>query len=660
MNFWSKDEIPIHLQEYFRPAPQLGLEPVHDCLGWATGNRCGECYVCRMVEVFRGVWRVLRDDGLCFVNLGSSYASRDMPASQSRRAWSGFSCGSDDTERSDSGDSDRACPHCDGERQADSPIHRDRTPRTGQQHGADEPPPSLTVHDNAQEDSVSASPGASPPCAPGSRTPVSCTASASDASDPACAVEVFLLSAQTSSSATRQCAHTVERNSGKPSLQPISADHTAGTAPSSLACHSPFGSASKTCPYYSTTPPGLKQKDLSLIPARVALALQADGWVLRSGITWAKGVSFCEHYSGSVMPESTRDRPTSASEMIWMLAKSNTAQYWTHRDLPGTRTKPKPDYRYVHATGAEQVEEPDNWKTSKVLCPACGGSRKVTVQLEGDLIGETVIPCELCKGKKGSMVPEWKRINLWQGHDYYYDGEAVREAYKMSSWTAKTDSEGSTKRGKDGIRSGGKGAARAEGAADGSTYGSTSMQKAYSHGGRNLRNVWTLNPQPFAEAHFATFPESLVRPCIQAGSSERGVCPECGAPWSRVVERGEPDDEQRSACGADSTGGYSGQATKNYAAGRAEDPSAVKARILEGMRERRTVEWRPTCGCEAGAVVPATVLDMFAGSGTTLLVAEKLGRDSIGIELNPEYADMARKRIEEGTKQGDLLLGRAQ
>jgi len=75
-----------------------------------------------------------------------------------------------------------------------------------------------------------------------------------------------------------------------------------------------------------TVPHGLKPKDLCLIPYRVALALQADGWWLRSNIIWAKGLSFCEHYSGSVMPESVRDRPTSAHEAVFLLTKS--ARYW--------------------------------------------------------------------------------------------------------------------------------------------------------------------------------------------------------------------------------------------------------------------------------------------------------------------------------------------
>lgn len=52
---------------------QIGLEEKPDCLGWATGESCGECYVCHLVAVFRKVWRVLRDDGTVWLNLGDSY-----------------------------------------------------------------------------------------------------------------------------------------------------------------------------------------------------------------------------------------------------------------------------------------------------------------------------------------------------------------------------------------------------------------------------------------------------------------------------------------------------------------------------------------------------------------------------------------------------------
>jgi len=60
-------------------------------------------------------------------------------------------------------------------------------------------------------------------------------------------------------------------------------------------------------------PTGFKPKDLLMIPARVALALQADGWWLRSHIIWHKP---------NPMPESVTDRPTSSHESIFLLTKS--------------------------------------------------------------------------------------------------------------------------------------------------------------------------------------------------------------------------------------------------------------------------------------------------------------------------------------------------
>jgi DNA modification methylase len=63
---------------------------------------------------------------------------------------------------------------------------------------------------------------------------------------------------------------------------------------------------------------GLKPKDLCMMPARLAMALQADGWYLRSEIVWAKP---------NPMPESVTDRPTKAHEMIYLLAKQERYFY---------------------------------------------------------------------------------------------------------------------------------------------------------------------------------------------------------------------------------------------------------------------------------------------------------------------------------------------
>ncbi len=65
-------------------------------------------------------------------------------------------------------------------------------------------------------------------------------------------------------------------------------------------------------------PPGLKPKDLVGIPWRVAFALQADGWYLRSDIIWEKP---------NAMPESVRDRPTKSHEYLFLLTKRETYFY---------------------------------------------------------------------------------------------------------------------------------------------------------------------------------------------------------------------------------------------------------------------------------------------------------------------------------------------
>ena len=70
--------------------------------------------------------------------------------------------------------------------------------------------------------------------------------------------------------------------------------------------------------YGDNAVPNLKPKDLVGIPWRLAFALQADGWYLRSDIIWAKP---------NAMPESVRDRPTKAHEYLFLIAKSERYYY---------------------------------------------------------------------------------------------------------------------------------------------------------------------------------------------------------------------------------------------------------------------------------------------------------------------------------------------
>jgi len=63
-----------------------------------------------------------------------------------------------------------------------------------------------------------------------------------------------------------------------------------------------------------------------------------------------------------------------------------------------------------------------------------------------------------------------------------------------------------------------------------------------------------------------------------------------------------------------------------------------------GVNATETLGWTPSCKCAAG-VVPAVVLDPFGGVGTVGLAADRHQRDAVLIELNPDYAAMARRRI---------------
>lgn len=196
---------------------------------------------------------------------------------------------------------------------------------------------------------------------------------------------------------------------------------------------------------------------------------------------------------------------------------------------------------------------------------------------------------------------------------YYYDAEAIKEPaiYAGDNRGARGDSRRGTKAN--------------------SVSGTTGAMK-------NKRSVWTINTKPYKGAHFATFPATLVEPCIKAGTSEQGCCAMCGTSLVRLIEKGEPILQAWSANGA---GQYD-----------IEEQAMRRTGLDEGSTLKHvvptiTVGWARDCDCDTNEVVPCTVLDPFAGSGTTLAVAKGLGRSGVGCELNPEYAKLAEKRISE-------------
>ena len=186
---------------------------------------------------------------------------------------------------------------------------------------------------------------------------------------------------------------------------------------------------------------------------------------------------------------------------------------------------------------------------------------------------------------------------------------------------------------------------------NGKTAGAMAGSVPWEGSTRNKRSVWTVTTKPFKGAHFATFPPELIEPCILAGTSAHGHCPQCGAGWERITEKGDPDREHQRACGGDVNGEYHGEAVKDYAGTGAQNASETKARILDGMRTKVTTGWQATCKCGVEPV-PGVVFDPFGGSGTTAEVAQKFGRDWILCEINPAYLPLQIER----TKQMGLAV----
>jgi hypothetical protein len=135
-----------------------------------------------------------------------------------------------------------------------------------------------------------------------------------------------------------------------------------------------------------------------------------------------------------------------------------------------------------------------------------------------------------------------------------------------------------------------------------------------------------------------------------AGTSEKGCCPKCGNPWERVIETsGGRDWRNDEMIPKGIPGELAGEGS--YKRGQSTSP-------LNDTKTKKTVGWEPTCDCNEYDMhlppddpayvpltpVPCTVLDPFGGSGTTGEVAERLGRNSILIELNPSYVELAKKR----------------
>jgi DNA modification methylase len=255
---------------------------------------------------------------------------------------------------------------------------------------------------------------------------------------------------------------------------------------------------------------GLRRKNKMLIPHRVAIALQQNGWIVRNDVTWLKS---------NPMPQSMKDRLNTTTEQIFHL------------------------------------------------------------------------------------VPE---------RDYWYDLDAIRAPHKQQTRERRHRAE--TDRSEYNKYKGGE------------SFANHSLDDAPLHpSGKNPGDVFEITTKPYPDAHFAVYPPELCQKPIKATCPPK-VCPECGTPYEREVDR-EAGTYEYSERGESVKGRTQASGTMH------ELPSATH----EG--------WRQACNCETSATEPGIVLDPFAGAGTTCMVAKNLQRRFIGIDLNDEYVAMAQDRV---------------
>lgn len=436
---------------------------------------------------------------------------------------------------------------------------------------------------------------------------------------------------------------------------------------------------------------GLKPKDLIGIPWRVAFALQADGWVLRQEIIWSKK---------NCMPESVTDRCTKSHEQIFLFAKAK----WSGPDNGRFADISDQDARWlaccIDTEGCivvKRTKQLDGGADSFAPQVSFGSTNRALIDTFVAIVGHgnvaerpgknapmfywqagnniardflhRIYPYLIVKKRqarvgihldnltyyRGGKLPSRKQrteaenaalVSLWERSKmlnrfgnpdlsdvpepvygrwsdcarYFYDADAIAEAaVEPVKWLGSSD---------DYIK------ASVAHDITGPTRDGSIKKVPLESGTRNRRSVWTVATQPFSEAHFATFPPDLIEPCIKAGCPKQ-CCAKCGAPWDRQTEKTRTFESGSGRAG-NMPVGKNGPSLQ----GGGETKDIRRGPVVHTT----TTGFAPSCACNADTI-PGTVLDPFGGAGTTGLVADRLGRNAILLELNPQYAEMARRRI---------------
>lgn len=410
---------------------------------------------------------------------------------------------------------------------------------------------------------------------------------------------------------------------------------------------------------------GIRPKSLMLIPERFAIACQEAGWIVRSRIAWAKP---------NPMPESVRDRPTDSWEHIWMLTKSE--RYYFDQEAVreplaestladgrnGTGRHPQGKYSSKYEspswyreqgkvfvnpeqgrnlrsvwTIADENDKIAAWFGKLGFCRKCNGLR-----VAGNGLGPTIARDmgglqEIIEQNQENFVHTESRMNSLSAQSpqglqltMFAETEDVSTRLILNPSLLEPTSCEVTHQPPTMPPSP---TAQPDMSmmypiliSEVMVNGSVVPVCACDAEDNALKSVWRIPTQSFEGAHFATFPEALVEPCILAACPE-DICTVCNTPRVRMVEHANmewtkgPKRMADAALGRTRMGGTQNVPASNKTLGFTD--------------------------CGHGSYVPGLVLDPFSGSGTTALVAQKLGRRAIGVDLSEEYTAMAAKRIGE-------------
>lgn len=330
---------------------------------------------------------------------------------------------------------------------------------------------------------------------------------------------------------------------------------------------------------------GLSGKNLIGVPWRVTLAMQANGWILRSAAPWLKVTA---------MPESVLDRPTTAHEYVFQFAK--TKDYWFD---------------------AQSVKKPS--KTTSIARAERGVS--ATNKLVDGAPGQ--VPHSVHQPRENVRKQD-KGGRQYAGFNDRYDAAPVAMRNRRTTDTFNEALDDQITALKEQV---------------------AHLEYVKSNGGVIVDGdsiaAFLVNPEASTREHYASFPRKLVEPCVLSSCPDK-CCSKCGKPWVRVYERTGAQTQREQAHQPDNT------------------PTKVDSTGWQPVRQA-TDRFEPQCQCGVGTQ-PGIVLDPFAGSGTTLVVAAKLGRHYLGCDLSQVYVDMAQKRLSQAdpTQDKELKSGMTQ